>query len=451
MASQRPPADRMPLLWSGSIALLAANLAGMGFDLASRGQARRLATLLRQRAGAYTMEPLDLSVTSRSDLASAANEVIISAQRAVADARMQVKGYEIQVKVATAERQHAEAIIKSISDAVLVTSPFDELVLANDSAAKTFNFDLEKSNRTPVDTLLNDSRIVELIREMRQSKIVNGRRIIEHEVRSPVGDRTYKVTLSSVADGAGEPAGVVAVLHDMTREKELGQMKNDFVSNVSHELRTPLASIKAYVEMLIDGEADDERTKTEFYEIIQGEADRLGRLIDNILNISRIESGLVKIDKQAQSLSVIVKEAIDVINPQAKLKRIEIVEQLCPVFYQTWADKDMLYQAILNILSNSVKYTPENGSISVQTTVDEARKKVFVRIMDNGVGIPAKDLPYVFDKFYRVETNNKVAKGTGLGLSLVKHIVEAVHHGQATVASEVGKGTTFGLEMDLHE
>jgi two-component system phosphate regulon sensor histidine kinase PhoR len=451
MAAQRPAAESVPWLWAGAIVLLASNGAMTLFGLFARWQNKRLAELLRQRASAYTIEPLDLSVSSRSELAAAANEVLIAAQRAVADAMVQVKGYEIQVKVATAERQHAEAIIKSISDAVLVTSPFDELVLANDSAAKTFNFDLQKSNRTPVDTLLNDGRIVDLIREMRQSKIVNGRRIIEHEIRSPVGNRTYKVTLSSVADGAGEPAGVVAVLHDMTREKEIGEMKNDFVSNVSHELRTPLASIKAYVEMLIDGEADDERTKTEFYEIIQGEADRLGRLIDNILNISRIESGLVKIDKQPQSLSVIVKEAIDVISPQAKLKHIEIAEALCPVFYQTWADKDMLYQAVLNILSNSVKYTPENGTISVQTTVDEANKKVFVKIIDNGVGIPAKDLPHVFDKFYRVETNNKVAKGTGLGLSLVKHIVETVHHGRATVASEVGKGTTFGLEMDLHE
>jgi two-component system phosphate regulon sensor histidine kinase PhoR len=244
---------------------------------------------------------------------------------------------------------------------------------------------------------------------------------------------------------------VVAVLHDMTREREVAQMKNDFVSNVSHELRTPLASIKAYVEMLIDGEAEDERTKVEFYEIIQGESNRLGRLIDNILNISRIESGLVKISKLPQSISVITKEACDVIVPQAKLKQIAIVEQLCPVFYQTLADRDMLYQAVLNILSNSVKYTPDGGQITVRTTVDEARRKLFLRIIDTGVGIPPKDLPFVFDKFYRVESNNKMAKGTGLGLSLVKHIVETVHGGKAIVTSEVGKGTTFEFELDLSE
>lgn len=438
-------------LWAGGTLLLIANVAWVVAAEWSRRDAAELVAALRHRATTETLQPLDPATTSHAHIAEAANEIIAVAQTVINDARVQVKGYEIQVKVATAERQHAEAIIKSISDAVLVTSPFDEIVLANDAAAKTFNFDLPKAHRLPVDRILRDPKMVDMIREMRQSKSVNTRRVVEHEIRAVGGDRTYKVTLSGVASAAGEHAGVVAVLHDMTREKEVAEMKNDFVSNVSHELRTPLASIKAYVEMLIDGEASDERTTTEFYEIIQGEANRLGRLIDNILNISRIESGLVKINKSPQSVSVIAKEAVDVISPQAKLKRITIVEQLCPVFYQTFGDKDMIYQAVLNILSNSVKYTPDGGKVTVQTAVDEVRKKVCVRIIDTGVGIPAKDLPFVFDKFYRVEANNKMAKGTGLGLSLVKHIIETVHHGRAIVTSEVGKGTTFTLEMELQE
>jgi two-component system, OmpR family, phosphate regulon sensor histidine kinase PhoR len=242
---------------------------------------------------------------------------------------------------------------------------------------------------------------------------------------------------------------VVCVLHDMTREKEIAQMKNDFVSHVSHELRTPLASIKAYVEMLVDGEAHDEKVRREFYEIIQSEANRLGRLIDNILSISRIESGLVKVNKQPQSLSVILKEALEVIAPQAKTKTITIEERVPPAFYQTSADKDMLYQAVLNLLSNSVKYTPEGGRLTVETHVDEANKRVIARIHDTGVGIPEKDLPFVFDKFYRVENNSRMAKGTGLGLSLVKHIIENVHGGKVFVKSEVGKGSTFGFELNL--
>jgi two-component system phosphate regulon sensor histidine kinase PhoR len=391
-----------------------------------------------------------------SKVTYAINDLVEQARAVVERAMLQVKELEIQLKVATAERQHAEAIIYSISDAVLVTDPFDELVLANESAARTFDFDLDKAARTPVSGVLKDPKMIEMIQEMRQSNSKSGRRIVEHQVKTPVGGRTFKVTLSCVADQGGterddQPTGVVAVLHDMTKEKEVAEMKNDFVSSVSHELRTPLASIKAYIEMLIDGEAEDEKTTNEFYEVIQNEANRLSRLIDNILNISRIESGLVKINKQPQSLTVIIKEALEVISPQAGQKSIRLKEQLTPVFYQTLADKDMLYQAVLNLLSNAVKYTPEGGTITVETLVDEAKKIVITRISDTGVGIPPKDLPFVFDKFYRAEANNRMAKGTGLGLSLVKQIIEGVHKGRIFVESHVGKGSCFGFELKLAE
>ncbi|CAN5399985.1 hypothetical protein BH10PLA1_BH10PLA1_02540 [soil metagenome] len=437
--------------WMGAILLLLAAVAGLMTILWLRRDAKRMTAEINEmtRTGKFT--PLRAGTTDWSRLCGSVNGAIENADQRVQDAALRVKSLEIELKVATAERQHAEAIIYSISDAVLVTDPFDEVVLANESAARTFNFDLAKASRSPVDGVLHDAKMIELIREMRQSNSKGGRRIVEHMVKTEAGDKTFKVTLSNVADQGENPAGVVAVLHDMTKEKEVAEMKNDFVSNVSHELRTPLASIKAYVEMLIDGEAEDKKTEGEFYEIIQNEANRLGRLIDNILNISRIESGLVKVNKQPQSLVMIVKEAIDVIAPQAKLKQIKVSEQLMPAIYQTMADKDMLYQAVLNLLSNAVKYTPETGTITVQTVLDEARRKVITSISDTGVGIPPKDLPFVFDKFYRVEANNRMAKGTGLGLSLVKHIVETVHRGRIFVESNVGKGTTFGFELDLCE
>jgi two-component system phosphate regulon sensor histidine kinase PhoR len=226
-------------------------------------------------------------------------------------------------------------------------------------------------------------------------------------------------------------------------------MKNDYVSHVSHELRTPLASLKAYVEMLIDGETDDEKQKAEFYDVIQNEANRLGRLIDNILDISRIESGVVKINKQPLSVPIVVKEAVEIIAPQASGKRITLKENICPAIYQCDADRDMIHRAVLNLLSNAVKYTPEGGTLSVVAEVDETEKRITVKISDTGVGIPPKDLPYVFDKFYRVEANNRMAKGTGLGLSLVKHIVEGVHHGRVSVESTVGVGSTFKFELPL--
>ena len=437
--------------WMGAILLLLATIAGLMTILWLRRDAKRMSAEIDDmtRSGKFT--PLRAGTTDWARLCGSVNGAIESADQRVQDAALRVKSLEIELKVATAERQHAEAIIYSISDAVLVTDPFDDVVLANESAARAFSFELAKAPRSPMDQVLKDAKMIELIREMRQANTKGGRRIIEHMVKTETGDKTFKVTLSNVADQGENPAGVVAVMHDMTKEKEVAEMKNDFVSNVSHELRTPLASIKAYVEMLIDGEAEDKKTEREFYDIIQSEANRLGRLIDNILNISRIESGLVKVNKQPQSLVMIVKEAIDVIAPQAKLKQIKMSETLMPAIYQTMADKDMLYQAVLNLLSNAVKYTPESGTITVQTVLDEARRKVITSISDTGVGIPPKDLPFVFDKFYRVEANNRMAKGTGLGLSLVKHIVETVHRGRIFVESNVGKGTTFGFELDLCE
>ena len=420
----------------------------LGFTISLRRQCRAMIDSLADSSGG-TLATASACPDLRL-LAGAIDDLLARSRTAVSEASLRARELEIRLKVATAERQHAEAIIYSISDAVLVTDPFDDLVLANESAARALDFDLKKAARAPVGQTVHDEKLIQLIREMRQSNTLGGRRVVEHKLRTAEGERMYRVTLSCVARGpSNESGGVVAVLHDVTREKEVADLKNDFVSSVSHELRTPLASINAYVEMLIDGEADNEKTTREFYDIIQSEAGRLGRLIDNILNISRIESGLVKIDKQPQSLTVIVKEAVEVITPQARTKGITLEEKLTPVFYQTMADKDMLYQAVLNLLSNAVKYTPQNGTIRVETAVDEANKRVMTRISDSGVGIPPKDLPFVFDKFYRVAANSHMAKGTGLGLSLVRHIVETVHGGRIFVQSEVGKGSCFGFELGI--
>ena len=449
-AALRTPSGSRPL-WIALSLLLCAALTGARAAIGARRRQERIIERLQGAAEAGEITVLNAIAVEDTPLGTALNQVLAKAQRAVSDAKLAARELEIQLKVATAERQHAEAILYSISDAVLVTDPFDELVLANESAARTFEFDLARVQHSPVEQVLTDPKMVELIRSARQGDSQH-RRVVEHQIRTGGGTRTYKITLSPVgAADAGESTGVVAVMHDMTHEKEISEMKNDFVSNVSHELRTPLASIKAYVELLIDGEADDEKTKREFYEVIQNEANRLGRLIDNILNISRIESGLVKVNKQPQSLTVVVKDACEVIVPQAQQKGIRLTEQLTPVFYQTLADRDMLYQAVLNLLSNAVKYTPSGGEITIVTCVDEPRKKVITRIIDTGVGIPPKDLPFVFDKFYRAEANNRMAHGTGLGLSLVKHIVETVHHGRMLVESQVDKGSCFGFELDLCE
>jgi two-component system phosphate regulon sensor histidine kinase PhoR len=242
---------------------------------------------------------------------------------------------------------------------------------------------------------------------------------------------------------------VVAVLHDITHEKEISQMKNDFVSHVSHELKTPLASITAYSEMLVDGEADDEKTRKEFYSIIQSQAKRLNRLIEDMLNISRIESGLIKVDKKTVSLAMLIEEQVGMIKSFAQEKNIHVIAPNPIVFDQVYADSDMISQVIVNLLSNAVKYTPSGGTVTIDVAVDEIRRMAKVSVTDTGVGIPEDEIGHLFEKFFRVKANNKCAKGTGLGLNLVKQIVEKVHNGRVFVTSKVGQGSTFGFELPL--
>jgi len=258
----------------------------------------------------------------------------------------------------------------------------------------------------------------------------------------------FDTIVSCVYEGP-KVSGVVAVLHDVTREKEISQMKNDFVSHVSHELKTPLASITAYSEMLADGEAGDEKTRKQFYGIIQTQAQRLNRLIEDILNISRIESGLIKVAKEPVSLAILIEQQMSMIRKCADEKNITVSWQTPIIFDQVYADKDMISQVIVNLLSNAVKYTPSGGSVRIATEVDEAAGRARVTVTDTGVGIPEEELEHLFRKFYRVAANNKHAKGTGLGLNLVKQIVEKVHNGRVFVTSTVGVGSTFGFELPL--
>lgn len=263
--------------------------------------------------------------------------------------------------------------------------------------------------------------------------------------------KTYDCIISCVRDDKDKICGVVAVLHDITREKEISQM-NDFVSHVSHELKTPLASIMAYSEMLVDGEANDEETEDDFCSVIQNQAQRLNRLIEEILNISRIESGLIKVNKESVNLALVIEEQLKMIKSYAEEKNIKIIEPKTKdliVFGQVYADKDMLSQVIVNLLSNAVKYTPSGGSVKIDSQIDDVGKIARVTVTDTGVGIPEEDISNVFDKFFRVEANKNVAKGTGLGLNLVKQIVEKVHGGKVFVTNKEAREAHLGSKYRL--
>lgn len=341
------------------------------------------------------------------------------------------------------------SILKIIDDALLVIDSQDHVVLANDSARRLFKLDPARQDIN-IAELLDNPAALAAIKELRRIP-ESVARTFEHRVNRQTGQRIYKLTLHPLPEPSHDLVNVAALFRDITREKQAAQTNANHLSNVSHELRTPLASIRAYAEMLVDGEAANEKTRSEFYEIILSESNRLERLIDTILNISRIETGLVKANRVPLSLVLLVKDAIVVIGPQAQQKDITIVERLSPSIYQTLADRDMLHEAILNLLANAIKYTPQGGQITIETQLDESKNKAITHISDTGVGIPPKDLPFVFDRFYRSEANADMANGAGIGLSLVKHIIEVVHQGRLLVQSEAGSGSTFSFELDVIE
>jgi len=379
-------------------------------------------------------------------LVAAVNDAIEAMSEEIARARATIRQLELRGKIAQAEIENIEAVLNSIHDAILVTDSFNELKMANQPAAELMGFDRGAVQSAAVNDIVHDSRIRSMISDALSNASPSHRRRVEHTVEDPeAGEpRHYDVTLACLpdpkADGVG---GVVTIIRDITREREISQMKSDFVSKASHELRTPLSSINAYLELLIDGEASDEESRQEFYGVIRSEADRLGRLIDNMLNISRIEAGIVRPTPEEVDFVEVARSAVEIITPQAKLKDIAVNLQHGPLACTAVADRDMVKQVYLNLLSNAVKYTPEGGRVTVTIENDDSTGSVLSTVADTGLGIPPDDLDKVFDKFYRIDNYKRVAKGTGLGLSLVKQIVETVHHGAVDVSSTLGLGSKF--------
>lgn len=428
-------------------------LAAAGLFITARmsREVRRLRLAVEESAREGVPHPLHSSVWL-APLAEAMHSAM-TAWSARCDAQgARIREAEIRLNVTEAEREYCEAILHSLRDAVLVTDPYNELTLANEPAARLLGFDLDGAVHKPIDDLVADETIRQAIKEVQQSGVASKERHLEHamETRSAEGGHgraAFDVTVASLPDRRHNLGGVVTILRDVTREKEISEMKSDFVSQASHELRTPLSSINAYIEMLIDAEAQDEASRQEFYQIIKAEADRVSRMIDNMLNISRIEAGIVSVEKSEVDFAKLAGEVIETMRAQAETKQIKLISKAGPLIYTAEADRDMMYQVVMNLVSNAVKYTPEGGRVTVAVENDDATRSVLVSVSDTGLGIPPDALSRLFEKFFRVENYKRIAKGTGLGLNLVKHIVETVHHGKVGVSSQVGMGSRFWFSV----
>jgi len=234
--------------------------------------------------------------------------------------------------------------------------------------------------------------------------------------------------------------GVLVVLHDITRMKQLEKMRTEFVASVSHELRTPITAIKGFAETLMEGSVKEEETRQSFYTIIYKESDRLHRLINDLLDLSKIELNKDILKYSTTNLKALIESTINTMIPQAEKKKIIMKQELSSVIADV--DEDRIKQVMINLLTNAIAYTPENGQIFIRLQALN-QEQVKIEVEDTGIGIPEKNLPRIFERFYRVDkARSRESGGTGLGLAIVKHIVES-HGGNIQVKSQVNAGTRF--------
>jgi two-component system phosphate regulon sensor histidine kinase PhoR len=385
------------------------------------------------------------------DLAQRLRETLVALGRRAQESELARAALEVRCQRASAEGDRIKAILAGLAEPVLAIDEFEELVLANRSAELLFGFELDRAKDRAVGRLLPCRKLADLLVATSRHLSTAGHGE-DLEIAGARGQsQWFRAAVMKVAPAGGQggteaaSTGAVAVLHDIASQKSLQKRNAEFISAVSHEMKAPLAGIKAYVELLADGEAEDDATREEFLSVINGQADRLQRLVDNLLNLARIEAGVVQVNKQSRSLNELLEEAFRVIQPAAEAKRIRLTAELSPLYLGVLADRDMLLQAAINLLSNAVKYTPDGGCVTLRSRLldDEAAFEV----EDTGVGLSPDDCQRVFEKFYRVKKDKNMASGTGLGLPLAKHIVEDVHGGRLTVASEPGAGSTFTVTL----
>jgi two-component system, OmpR family, phosphate regulon sensor histidine kinase PhoR len=257
------------------------------------------------------------------------------------------------------------------------------------------------------------------------------------------GRRFYQVATTPITSSGTWT--VLVVVHDLTDVRRAELQRRDFVGNVSHELRTPLAALRSVVETLQDGALEDRPAAEEFLRRADHEVERLINLVEELLELSRIESGELPLDIQPVDIGVLLKEALELARPEAKRRRVELKLDVAADLDVVELDAKHIDRAVFNLVQNAIKFTPASGSVTVRARRLEDSLEVSVR--DTGVGIAASDLPRVFERFYKVD-QSRASGGTGLGLALVKHAVEA-HGGQVSAESRVGEGSTFRFIIPL--
>lgn len=336
-----------------------------------------------------------------------------------------------------------KAILSSMTEGVVVLDKSGNIIIANSAIRKIFDLnDRELTGLSTLEVIRNYDLHV-FLNEVLQAKKPMTKEI---EMLSPV-NKIFEIHASPFWQENGDFKGVVAVFYDITELRKLERIRSEFVANVSHELRTPLSSIKGYVETLLDGAINDSENNMKFLNIINEHTKRLDRLINDLLDLSKIETKRIELKLEVLNIKDTINKVISLLKTKTDEREITIETNIPEDLLQIKADKNKLEQVFFNLLDNAIKFNVDKGRITI--SVEILADKIRIDISDTGIGIPEKDLPRIFERFYRVDkTRSRELGGTGLGLSIIKHIVE-LHEGTVSVESKLNKGSKFSFTLPL--
>jgi len=347
--------------------------------------------------------------------------------------------------VSSFEKNQMTNVLDSINFGVIITDLQDHITNINDYMLKLINDKRERILNRTVDHVFQQKEIVEFICRNEITESTAGINSIETSFPDRAPGEFFQVNLSQLTSGKGTAIGKMIFVKNVTSQNIAKRAQQEFIAHVAHEIMTPLTNVRAYTEMLMDGEAENAEMQREFYNTINQEAGRLTALIQNLLNVSKMEMGNLTLSKDIVRTDALVDDCLATIEASAQSKHVALEKHLPDTPPAFLADKELLKTAIINILGNAVKYTPENGKIAF--SMNEHSGSVIFDIADTGYGIAQEDIPRVFERFYRSSSPEVTCqKGSGLGLAIAYEIAH-LHGGDIDVKSTLGEGSRFTLRI----